>query len=146
LYNPFSRSHLHTTDLNEYNTLASWGFQQEGISGRIYDAPVTVGGVAATPLYRIYNAPGLRHFWTADRNEYISLISWFPDTYRGEGIDGFVFVNAVPGTVPLYRLVFKFASPIIHHWTSDLNEYTVLGTTGAWTQEGIAAYILPPPL
>jgi hypothetical protein len=29
-----------------------------------------------------------------------------------------------------------------HHWTTDANEYNVLGTMG-WTKEGIDGYILP---
>jgi uncharacterized protein (TIGR03437 family) len=142
LFNPFSNSHLHTTDQNEYNVLGTWGFLQEGARSKIFNAPAIVGGTGAVPLYRIYNIPGRRHFWTTDRNEYLTLIR-IQGIYHGEASDGFMMPVQVAGTIPLYRLHYCCASPHIHHWTEDLNEYTVLGARGDWQQEGIAGYIYP---
>lgn len=141
VYSPASSTHFHTTDLNEYLTLGSWGFQLEGVSGRVYNSPGTSQPV--TPLYRIYNITDRRHFWTASRNEYTTLIR-YRNNYDGEGIDGFVFSTPAAGTIPVYRLLYTLAGPLTHHWTPSDNEHTYLVGTGAWKSEGIAFYFYPP--
>lgn len=143
IYNPGSGSHIHTTDYNEYVTLGTWGFILEGVTGKIYSAPATVSGVELTPMYRVFNQTGGRHFWTADRNEYLTLIR-FVGINIGEGIDGFIVPSpGVQGTIPLYRLVQTYSNPAIHHWTQLDNEYNYLPTTGVWKKEGVAAWIFP---
>ncbi len=141
LYDPTSRSHHYTTDPYEYTVLGGAGFAQEGVAGRVYNAPATNGGVSATALYRIYVGPGRSHFWTTDRNEYMTLIKSYPGVYFGEGIDGFTLPSSVTGSATLYRLVHCCASPPIHHWTTDSHEYSVLPESG-WIQEGVAAYLM----
>jgi hypothetical protein len=85
LYNPFSYQHHWTTDVNEYNFLATVGWQQEGIDGYILPsaAPGTV------PLYRLYiNASGGLHLWTTDVNEASTLST--TGAWALEGISGYV--------------------------------------------------------
>lgn len=142
LYNPYFRAHLHTTDLNEYNVLGTRGYIQEGISGKMLDGPGSVNGVAGVPLYRLYYEPGKRHFWTADRNEYVTLIK-YRGMFFGEGSDGFILPSQAPGSIPLYRVVHRYEVPLIHHWTTDAYEYFVLGQSGGWIQEGVAGYMMP---
>jgi uncharacterized protein (TIGR03437 family) len=145
LYDPYSRSHHYTTDLNEYNVLGTRGYVQEGVSSVVYAAPGTVGGVALVPYYRIYIPAGFSHHWTTDRYEYQTLI-YFVGTYVGEGIDGFLFPQQVSQTVAWNRLVFLAqAFPPIHHWTADAYETKVLTSSGAWKQEGIDGWVYPPP-
>ena len=50
LYDPYSRSHAFTTDLNEYNTLGSRGYAQEGSVGQIYNAPGNLGSIPAEAI------------------------------------------------------------------------------------------------
>lgn len=140
LFSPYSSSHLHTIDLNEYVYLGTQGFIQEGTSGRIYDVPGYHPYGSMVPIYRLYFVDGRRHFWTADRTEYEVLIR--NKAYQSEGIDGFFVPLGTPGAIPLYRLRFCCASPVVHHWTSDLNEYNTLGNNG-WAKEGVAGYMLP---
>lgn len=89
------------------------------------------------PIYRLYFVDGRRHFWTADRTEFENNKS-----YQSEGIDGFFVPVGTPGAIPLYRLRYCCATPVVHHWTSDLNEYNALGNNG-WAREGVAGYMLP---
>ncbi len=143
LYDPASRSHHFTTDLNEYTTLGGRGFLQEGVSCRIYNAPASSLFSAASPYFRIYDQSGKSHFWTTDRNEYLTLIR-NRAVYLGESVDGFLLPNSqTGGTVPLYRLVARDASPTIHHWTVDVNEYNVLTAGPTWISEGIVGYVFP---
>jgi hypothetical protein len=143
IFIPQTDNHLFTADKNEYDTLGRLGFKQEGIAEKIYDAPVTVSGVQAVPLYRIYFQQPQRHFWTTDRNEYLTLIR-FQGMYLGEGVDGFVMPQAIPGSVPQHRLLHPIAFPPVHHWTTNDHEYRTLVSWG-WIDEGIPAWVLPPP-
>lgn len=142
LYHPYLRAHLHTTDAHEYDVLPAWGYIQEGISGKLLDGPGSVNGVAAVPLYRLYYEPGKRHFWTSDRNEYVTLIK-YRGMFFGEGSDGFILPAPAAGSIPLYRVVHRYELPLIHHWTTDAYEYYVLGQSGGWIQEGVAGYMMP---
>ncbi len=143
LYNPYSHIRHFTTDRNEYNNLGARGFTQEGSIGDIYGAPGTSGDVTAVPLWRIAVVGSQSHFWTADRDEYVSLIQ-DRAAYVGEGADGFVFPTQPAGGIPLMRLSVDSTAPWIQHWTTDQNEYAAMGRLG-WSQEGIAAYLLPGP-
>jgi len=135
LYNPYDFKHHYTTDLNEYNVLGSYGWNQEGIAYYVYDGAVTVDSAQATPFYRLYNPNNFKHLWTTDANEYsvLASIGW-----TQEGIDSYIFISEVTGSVPLYRLYnpnnFK------HLWTTDLNERNVLIGLG-WNDEGITGYV-----
>jgi hypothetical protein len=85
LYNPFTFQHHWTTDLNEYNTLASLGWKQEGTDG--YILPSSAAG--AMPLYRLYlNSQGGLHLWTVDLNE-VSYLTTHAG-WQSEGIAGYV--------------------------------------------------------
>lgn len=144
LFGTVTRSHLHTTDLNEYTVLGATGiWRQEGVTGQLLNAPGAYQGVTAVPLYRIYKQQSRSHFWTTDPNEYLTLIRW-DGVYTGEGVDGLALPSAAPGTVPLYRLAHQFEVPVLHHWTTDANEYTVLPERG-WRQEGIGGYLIKAP-
>jgi uncharacterized protein (TIGR03437 family) len=137
LYDPFTSSHHFTTDTTEYTTLITRGFSGEGAVGQAYNAP----NGSATAYYRIYIIPARTHFWTTDRNEYLTLIL-NRGYYSGEGIDPFLLPSAAGGAIPYYRLLYCCASPPVHHWTTDANEYTTLQQRG-WSSEGISGYLMP---
>jgi ELWxxDGT repeat protein len=67
LYHAGIKQHLWTRDKNEYDTLPSGGWSQEGIDG--YVLPAAIPGTT-TPLYRLAFAHLPLHLWTTDRNEY----------------------------------------------------------------------------
>jgi len=80
LYNPFSFQHHWTMDLNEYNTLGSLGWSQEGIAQWVFAAE----GAGTVPLYRLFlNSQGGLHLWTTDANERDTLVSSAGWTYEG---------------------------------------------------------------
>ena len=78
LYNPNNGDHHYTTDANEYRTLPSCGWRQEGVAWYSDDAK-------GQPLYRLFNpnASVGTHHYTADANEknVLSSIGW-----RYEGV------------------------------------------------------------
>jgi uncharacterized protein (TIGR03437 family) len=152
IYDPFSKSYLYSADQNEYNYLASQGFQQQGSAGLVMSGPGTVGGLSNIAWYRVFVSATGSHFWTSDRNEFLSLINQ-QQAYVGEGVAAFVmpYLNPqgqisppVTNTIPFYRAAFQGAN--LHFWTSDPNEYFGAGgkhlPTG-YSGEGIACYIFP---
>jgi len=143
LYSPVTLEHHYTTDLNEYNVLGTMtgSWIQEGAIGRILDNPGAVGGVTATPYYRLYNVGALFHLWTTDPNEYYTLAA--TRGWSGEGVDGFILPAQAPGSIPLYRLYLPGAGQ--HHWPTDANENAVLISSYGWVSEGIVGYLMPMP-
>jgi hypothetical protein len=148
IFDPFSNSYLYTFDQNEYNTLGSRGFVQQGISGLVMDSPATVGGISNIAWYRVFVNSTNSHLWTSDRNEFLTLIQ-FQQAYVGEGVAAFVmpYLNPqgqisprVTNTIPFWRAAFNGKN--LHFWTSDLNEYNSHLPTG-YFQEGIACFIFP---
>lgn len=107
------------------------------------DVPLSVTHGAITgnliPRYRLYNPFELKHHYTTDLNEYnvLGSLGWIQEGIAYYVYDAAVTVDSVQAT-PFYRLynpnTFK------HHWTTDANEYNVLGSIG-WNQEGIDSYI-----
>jgi uncharacterized protein (TIGR03437 family) len=152
IYDPFSRSYLYSSDKNEYDTLGARGFVHQGISGVVLDSPTTVGGISNSAWYRVFVASTNSHFWTSDRNEFLTLINQ-QQAYVGEGVAAFVmpYINAqgqvspqVTDAIPFWRAAYQGAN--LHFWTSDPNEYN--GTNGkqlpaGYAGEGIACYIFP---
>jgi|GEM_PF-2616149 len=139
LYNAALVKHHFTTDANEYNTLGTYGWQQEGTSYSIFNGPTSYNGVTSTPLFRLYFAPTLKHMWTTDANEYNTLRQ-FPG-WTGEGVDGYVLPTAATGATALYRLNYGLGGLNLHLWTVDENEKNTLPSYG-WNQEGVAAYVI----
>jgi hypothetical protein len=145
LYSPVTLEHHFTTDLNEYTVLGSYvgTWVQEGTVGKVLDNPGAYNGVDAVPYYRLFNTASLQHLWTTDANEYYTLLQ-FPQ-FAGEGVDGWIFSSQAPGTIPLYRLLYPFATPVagLHHWTIDPVEYTQLVTYYGWIGEGGSGFVIP---
>jgi len=140
IYSPVTTEHLYTADLNEYDTLATRGWTQEGVAFDWYSGPITLDGVDAEPMYRLYNAADQQHLWTSALNEYNTLKA-VTGMWSAEGIVGYVFPTAVASSAPLYRLIYPFAADM-HLWTTNLNEINTLISQDGWTEEGIAGYVL----
>jgi len=151
LYSSVTKEHLYTADLNEYNTLGTRGWDQEGLAYDDYTGLITIGGVTTEPLYRLYNIPTQQHLWTTDPNEYNTLKN-FVGTWSVDGISGYIFpangntstsLAAVPGSAALYRMSWPFnPSADLHLWTTDLNEYNTDAATYGWTKEGVIGYVM----
>ena len=126
LYNPNSGEHLYTQSVNEYATLGSIGWVQEG---RAWVAPTS----SSTPVYRLYNPNTGDHHYTLSENEYKTLgsIGW-----RQEGL---AWYSDDAKSVPIYRLFNPNVVVGTHHYTLSKNEYNSLGAIG-WVKEGVAWY------
>jgi hypothetical protein len=147
IYDPFAPSYLYTSDQNEYNTLGAQGFVLQGTSGLVMNGPTTVSGISNTAFYRVFVNSTSSHFWTSDRNEFLTLINR-QQAYVGEGVTAFVmpYINAqgqispqVTNTIPFYRAVFTGAD--LHFWTSDPHEF--FGTNGEHLPTGYVGKASP---
>lgn len=147
LFNYISKEHHFTTSANEYEVLGeSSNWKQEGTSHQVYDAPYEAEGIKTVPYYRLYSQQTLRHLWTTNRYEYLTLRKF--SFWRPEGPDGYIFPKdeaQVSGTTPLYRLRYgvKINDGPLHHWTTSENEYETLSTSLGWIQEGEVGYVVP---
>ncbi len=149
---PYSKTYLYTSDANEYRVLGTEGFTQQGASGLVMTGPATVAGVSNIAWYRVYVNATASHFWTSDRNEFLTLVNQ-QQAYVGEGVAAFVmpYINAqgqvsppVTNSIPFWRAAYQGSN--LHFWTSDPDEYN--GTNGkhlpaGYVGEGIASYIFP---
>lgn len=81
LYNPYSYTHMYTTDKTEYDNLVKQGWQGEGVA-------FNVDAIGDWPVYRLYNKYSGEHMFTASTSERASLlnIGW---TDEGEGFKCF---------------------------------------------------------
>jgi hypothetical protein len=138
LFNPPTSEHLYTTSENEYVTLGTSTWIQEGVTHNVFRTNAPFLGVTPIPLYRLYHASIAQHLWTTDAHEYAVLpgSGWIQ-----EGVDGYLLPTAIPGTTtPLFRLAYQFAP--LHLWTTDLNEYDTLAAQN-WLKEGIVGHVIP---
>jgi Metallo-peptidase family M12B Reprolysin-like/Calx-beta domain/Repeat of unknown function (DUF5648) len=95
------------------------------------------------PYYRLFNPVVRAHIYTTDANEnnVLSTRGFSPDGPIGDLLTSGATVSGRP-TVPLYRL---YNTALLRHlYTTDANEYNVLGNLG-WTKEGETGYIASQP-
>jgi len=124
-------------DLSDYNQ----GWWLDDV--RIYTCPSDVTLTVFADRYRLYSPVTLEHLYTTDFNEY-TVLGQQVGVWQQEGVaskmhKGPVTVSGV-AAVPYYRLYDKVAR--WHHWTTDLNEYTVLsGNIARYNGEGVDGYI-----
>ena len=92
--------------------------------------------------YRLYSDGTKEHLYTTDFNEYSVLPVCCGWVAEGAIYKLYQSAGSLAGVdaVQYYRLYNPFSYQ--HHWTTDLNEYNVLGTRG-WSKEGVDGYILP---
>jgi len=138
LYSPTTKDHLITLDPNEYTTLGSNGWTQQGQVGLAYPNSSTPAD-GTYPVYRLYNSATQQHLWTMDPNESNRLVQ---SGWQQQGIGYRAYPYQVRGTVALYRLAS--ADHTYHTWTSNYNEYMSLTASGGgWVREGISAFVVP---
>ncbi len=89
---------------------------------------------SAIGMHRLYFPGTHEHFYTADENEYRTLI-----TTAGWNDESIGWYAPATGN-PVYRLFNPFTTD--HHYTMDLNEYMTLALQG-WQQEGVGWYSDP---
>ena len=91
------------------------------------------------PRYRLYNPFTFHHHYTTNPNEYNALetLGWIQEGAGCYLYNEIVTIDSV-NAVPYYRVYNP--NSFEHHWTTDANEYNLLGTLG-WIQEGADGYV-----
>ena len=95
--------------------------------------------VEQIPRYRLYNPYTYHHHYTTDANEYnvLETLGWIQEGPGCYFYNGYYVIDDIE-TVRYYRLYNP--NSFEHHWTTDANEYRVLGTIG-WIREGADGYV-----
>ncbi len=95
------------------------------------------------PYFRLFNPVVRAHIYTTDANEnsVLSTRGFSPDGPVGDLLTRGATISGRP-TVPLFRL---YNSALQRHlYTTDANEYNVLGNLG-WTKEGETGFLASSP-
>lgn len=127
LYNPHNGEHFYTPNLQEKNTLVSWGWKDEGVDWN------EMVNDHSLPVYRLYNPNAGDHHYTMNSQERTALIKmgW---------VDENIAWYADPAqAIPVYRAYNLNALTGAHHYTTHLEEYIALVESG-WIGEGIGFY------
>lgn len=93
------------------------------------------------PLYRLYNKPGQRYFYTANLAELraaLALRIGRARVYRVDAVAAYVSMNAASGP-PVYRLYCRRTNSYVY--TASPAERSALLRTGAWKSNGVAFYL-----
>ncbi len=126
LYNPNSGEHFYTSSLYEAQSVATAGWQWEGI-----------GWVAPTendrPVFRLYNPNAGDHHYTLSGYERDHLVS------VGWNYEGIGWYSDAEDQVAVLREYNPNASSGAHNFTTSSYEDEYLGQVG-WSREGIAWY------
>lgn len=139
------KEHLYTTNAQEIGTTTHGqkghhGYKSERIAG--YISPEKVDGYSA--LYRYHNQKD--HLYTTNAQEIGTVVSGATGKlgYKCEGVAGWVLVNQIDNSIPLYR----YCNGTEHFYTC--NGMKEIGTiksgakgNGGWICEGIACYVFP---
>lgn len=123
-YNPNNGEHLYTANYDEFRSITSIGWQDEGI------AFMTESAKEGNPLYRVYNPNSGLHHYTIDENEKNVLVSL---GWKDEDVT--MYTSKKPQCAAVFRVYNPNGGQ--HHYTKDANERNVLVSLG-WQDEGIA--------
>ncbi|KAL0947950.1 hypothetical protein HGRIS_010579 [Hohenbuehelia grisea] len=145
--------HYLTADKPHWDAIVAHGFKQDGVAGRIFKTQVP----HSVPLYRVWNGKLGDHFYTTNAGERQHAIASVG--YVDDGITGYVYTEPICGAKPLYR-TYQARNKIVkayghriynvpgithhdHFYTMNLEERNHILNNEGYTDEGIAAYILP---
>lgn len=122
-----------TASRQEQDGIVAGGWTSRGAAGYAYTLPDATPGLVA--LYRLYNPSSGDHFYTTNQDERDAAVG--SGDYVGEGVAGWVFVEAGAERKPLLRAYNPNTGQ--HRFTGDASEYDSLGEE--WSREGVACYV-----
>ena len=145
-WKPAISDHFYTTNIAEIGTSASGlvghhGYTSEGIQCLLYTSQVP----GTVPLYRYWNGAN-DHLYTTNANEIGTTTPGVLGNHghTSEGIAGYCFPHARPGTIPLYR--YWKGAGADHFYTTSSAEIgtTIQGQVGnhGYSSEGVACYVI----
>ena len=141
--------HFYTTNIDEIGTATPgtqgrFEYNSEGIQCVIYSKPKA----GTVPLFRYWSGGHvIDHFYATNAGEIGTTFKGQMGAYGyvSEGIAGYCFPTAMPGTIPLYR--YYAAHAMDHLYTTNPLEIgtTIAGETGnyGYKSEGIVGYVIP---
>ena len=141
---PANNSHFFTATAAEYENVLKFVdsgiFLYEGVSHNV------VGNhtLNSQPVYRLYNRVSGSHFYTAIRNEMLTVLSNPNRIFSYEGVAFYVFLAPEPGTMPVYRF---YAPPSGSHFftISEAEKNVIRGSVSSdeLSYDGVAWYAYP---
>jgi uncharacterized repeat protein (TIGR01451 family) len=130
------------TDLIPAGSTFVWATPGCSQAGGTVTCPV--GSLAANATYQAWVVARPTTPGTATNTATVSATQFDPQAVNNQTTAN-VPVTASPAGVPVLR--YRLYSDVTkeHHFTTDLNEYTVLGGNGNWVQEGTVGKVLDNP-
>ncbi|MBP3885467.1 MAG: CotH kinase family protein [Olsenella sp.] len=130
LYNPYSGEHFYTASEYERDSLASIGWNDEGVGWKV---PTKRGA----SVFRLYNPFAGDHHYTTSDVERDSLVG------VGWNYEGVSWLSAAFGSLPVWRVYNPNAQVGTHHYTLSEYEYDSLVSVG-WSGESVGFYAVDP--
>ena len=128
---------IFSTDKNEYDTLKSWGLQDQ-TEGRPGFEVLKTASHGAQPIHRLYNPNNSQHYFTMNDGERDSLVhaGWHAEPDMG---NAFSKNAARPETTEVYMLYKTKGGD--HLFTTDAREVKkLLDGPGGWVQQTSLGY------
>jgi hypothetical protein len=138
LYHFSSADSFYTANEYEKDIFQSMDYIYLDVEGYVFSEQV----VGTVPLYRMWNKEEEDHFYTISEDEKDSLQDAYEKDGKGwkyEKVEGYVYSEKVPGTVPLYRL-WK-AQDADHAYTIDQDELENYLAEGYKSEGKFAGYV-----
>ena len=141
---PANGSHFFTANEAEYTNVLS--FVDRGIFNYDGVSHYVVGNhtLQSQPVYRLYNRLSGSHFYTANREEMLLVLSNPNRIFSYEGVAFYVFLTPELGTMPVYRF---YAPPTGSHFftISEAEKNQLQGSmpVDVLSYDGVAWYAYP---
>ncbi|KAL0961334.1 hypothetical protein HGRIS_006291 [Hohenbuehelia grisea] len=131
-YSRLNKDHFYVTSQEEMNAANGYALKQS--PGRVFTTQVP----GTVPLFRLRNAAGLDHLYTANETERDDSVA--NNGYVYEGVTAYIFPSQICDSRPLYRAYSPRESD--HYYSSDSWEMGYLGDTYGSLMEGVTGYVL----
>ncbi|KAJ7465485.1 hypothetical protein FB451DRAFT_1093559 [Mycena latifolia] len=127
----------YTTSTTDMNILVKLPYDYDflGIAARVFPTQE----LSTVPLFHVQNDQTIDNFYTTSATARdLALESGYINA--SNAIAGYIYPSQICGSVPFYGLYSTAATE--HFYTINEPDYNAKLASGAWTDEGIAGYVL----